>query len=214
MIALLALCTHLCPNSGHLEESITKAIREKHGAQLSKEAYGEIFVGCSPKFISPFLPDFSQPGPIVENVQKNQVRLLEQQELASQATFRELRSFLKLYTSMSVSKLEAFGIDSKTLMALKLFSRQLESEGAAVAVEAAAGSSSDAVIATTEESSAVHVSWKNATYKSALDIHYYLEDDDVVHIDEAEKQRRFENYFLGQIFQSFDIRKEANAIDM
>jgi len=210
MIALLALCTHLCPNS-NLEESITKAIREKHGAQLSKEAYGEIFVGCSPKFISPFLPDFSQPGLIMDNAVKHQVRLLEQNELASQTTFRELRSFLKLYTSISVSKLEAFGIDRKTLVALKLFSHQLESDTHSLAAESS--SSSSTPYSTSDESSSVSLSWKNATPKSALDIHFYLEDDEIVHIDEAEKQRRFENYFLGQIVQSYDIRKEANSIE-
>jgi hypothetical protein len=37
MIALLAICTHLCPSSGVVEESIAKVIREKHGSQLAKE---------------------------------------------------------------------------------------------------------------------------------------------------------------------------------
>lgn len=213
MIALLAICTHLCPNisnSNHFEESIAKAIREKHGAQLSKEAIAELFVFCSPKFISPFLPDFTQPppsmpgsGPWVENALKHQVRLLEQNELAPQSTFRELRSFLKLYTSISVSKLVSFGNDPVSLVALKLFMRQLESNTAVV----------EAAAAGNEATTSIVPSWKNATYKSAMDIHYYLVDDDTVHVDEPEKERRFENYFLGQIVQSYDIRKEANAID-
>ncbi len=198
MIALLALCTHLCPNHT-LEESITKVIREKHGVQLSKEAYTELFVFCSPKFISPFLPDFSQPSPVpIENAHKHQVRLLDQYELAPQATFRELRSYLKLYTSISVTKLVTFGIDPLSLMSLKLHARQLESH-------------QDPVDSNVQEATYVP-SWNNASYKSALDIHFYLSDDDTVHVDAAEKQRRFENYFLGQIVQSYEIRREANAI--
>jgi len=229
MIALLAICVHVCPNpsnSNHLEESIAKTIREKHGAQLSKDAFTELFVFCSPKFISPFIPDFTQPppsspgAPWVENALKHQVRLLEHYELAPQATFRELRSYLKLYTSISMSKLVSFGNDPVSLLALKLFMRQLESDKSSTAESTPLLAS-----AVTQEATSTSVapSWKNASYKSALDVHYYLVaeeeekkkgDDATVHIDGAEKQRQFENYFLAQTVQSYDIRKEANAIGM
>jgi len=187
MIALLAIATHLCPQANLVEESIAKAIREKHGAQLSKENYSDLFVFCAPKFVSPVVPDFSTPATLPnENAYKHQVHLLEQ-ELSCQTAFRKLRSYLKLYTSIAVSKLVSFGNDELTLAALKLKSRQRESTGVP--------------------------SLEAATLKSALDVHFYLEDEDTVHVDEAEKQRRFENYFLGQIVQSYDIRKDANAID-
>ena len=54
-------------------------------------------------------------------------------------------------------------------------------------------------------------SLREAAYKSALDIHYYL-DTDSIHVDEAEKQRRFENYFMAQISQNIDIRKDVQGI--
>mmetsp|Transcript_28046 Transcript_28046/g.68303 ORF Transcript_28046/g.68303 Transcript_28046/m.68303 type:complete len:96 (+) Transcript_28046:1-288(+) len=88
-----------------------------------------------------------------------------------------------------VSNLTSLGNDEKTLSSLKLKMRQWESNNA------------DAP------------SLKDASLKSALDIHFYLENDEVVHIDEAEKQRRFENYFMSQSGMSFDIRKDACAID-
>jgi translation initiation factor 3 subunit L len=187
MIALLAIVTHLCPQDNLVEESIAKVIREKHGAQLSKENYTDLFLYCAPKFVSPIIPDFSKSG-LIENAYKHQVHLLEQ-EFACQSSFRELRSYLKLYTSIGVSKLTAFGNDEKALPSLKLKLRQWESNNGDVP------------------------SLKEASLKSALDIHYYLEDDEIVHIDEAEKQRRFENYFMGQSAQSFDIRKDATGID-
>lgn len=185
MIALLAICTHLCPQANIVEESITKVIREKHGVALSKENYTDLFIFCAPKFVSPVVPDFNTSGP-TENAYKHQVHLLEQ-ELACQSSFRELRSYLSLYTSIRVSKLTAFGNDELTLPSLKLKLRQQESNDVP--------------------------SLKDASLKSALDIHYYLEDDETVHVDAAEKQRRFENYFLTQSSQSYDIRKDANAID-
>ena len=96
---------------------------------------------------------------------------------------------MKLYTSIGVSKLTSFGNDEKSLPSLKLKMRQWESNN------------TDAP------------SLKDASLKSALDIHFYLEDDEIVHVDEAEKQRRFENYFMRQSSQSLDIRKDACAID-
>jgi translation initiation factor 3 subunit L len=186
MIALLAICTHLCPQVNLVEESIAKVIREKHGASLSKEAYSDLFVFCAPKFVSPELPDFNVASSIpTENAYKHQVNLLEQ-ELFCQKEFRKLRSYLKLYTSIAVSKLVTFGNDESTLESLKLKSRQWESTDVP--------------------------SLLVATQKSALDIHFYLDDGETVRVDEAEKQRRFENYFLGQIVQSHEIRKDANVI--
>jgi len=187
MIALLAIVTQLCPQANLVEEAIARVIREKHGAQISKEKYTELFTFCAPKFVSPVIPDFNKSGP-TENVYKLQVNLFEN-EIASQSGYRELRSYLKLYTSIGVSKLTSFGNDEKSLPSLKLKMRQWESNN------------TDAP------------SLKDASLKSALDIHLYLEDDETVHIDEAEKKRQFENYFMSQSVQSVDIRKDACAID-
>jgi translation initiation factor 3 subunit L len=181
MIALLAIVTHLCP-AVTVEESLAKTIREKHGGQLSKEAYADLFVYCSPKFISPAIPDYSTEDFPMENAYKHQVHLLEK-ELECQATFRKFRSYLKLYTTLNVDKLVGFGNDRVTLTSMKLVQRQLE----------------------------CNESGEGESLKSAMDIHYYVQED-TISIDEAEKQRRFENYFLGQVEQSYDIRKDVNAI--
>lgn len=188
MVALLAICTHLCPQANLLEESLAKTIREKHGGQLSKEAYTDLFLFCAPKFISPTMPDFSTASTPTENAYKHQVKMLEG-ELACQSSFRELRSYLKLYTSITVPKLVNFGTEEVSLLSLKLNARQLESNKPDTP------------------------SFAQASWKSALDIHYYFEDDESIHVDAAEKQRRFEKYFLGQTVQSYDIRKDATAVN-
>jgi translation initiation factor 3 subunit L len=187
MIALLAICTHICPQAV-VDESIAKTIREKHGSHLSsKDSYNDLLVHCAPKFVSPAVPNFCETTVSAENAYNVQLSLLDQ-ELSCQAAFRKLRSYLKLYTSLPVSKLTSFGsVDEMLLLSLKLKFRQLESNSMAVP------------------------SSREASYKSALDIHYYLEDN-TVHVDEAEKQRRFENYFMTQISQNYDIRKDVQAI--
>jgi len=192
MIALLAICTHICPQTNLVEESISKTIREKHGAQMSKEAFTELFVFCAPKFVSPAIPDFVNSG-YIDNAYKQQIYLLEQ-ELKDQSNFRTLRSYLKLYTSIPTSKLIKFGNKEHTLPSLKLKMRQWESSATDIP------------------------SLKDASLKSALDIHFYAEkveesQDEIVHVDEAAKQRRYENYFFGQATQTYDIRKNANGID-
>ncbi|KAL3915447.1 MAG: hypothetical protein SGARI_008182, partial [Bacillariaceae sp.] len=142
-------------------------------------------------FISPAIPDFVKSGP-VENVYKQQVEMMEQ-EWKDQPAFRDMRSYLKLYTSIPIFKLTSFGNKESTLLSLKLKMRQLEDNNPAIA------------------------SLKQATPRSALDIQFYAEagadGEEIVHVDEAEKQRRFENYFMGQITQSYEIRKQADRIN-
>jgi translation initiation factor 3 subunit L len=147
MIALLAISTHICPQTNLVDESISKTIREKHGAQMSKEAYTELFVFCAPKFVSPAIPDFINSG-FVDNAYKQQIYQLEQ-ELKDQSNFRALRSYLKLYTSIPTSKLTNFGNKESTLPSLKLKMRQLESTNPDIP------------------------SLKEASSKSGLDIHFY-----------------------------------------
>lgn len=189
MIALLAICTSICSQPGLVDESISKAIREKHGSHISKDAYTELFVICAPKFVSPSIPGFIQVGSI-DNAYKRQIFMLEQ-ELKEQTSFKSLRSYLKLYTSIPVSKLLKFGNRLSTLPNLKLKMRQLESADPDIP------------------------SLNDVVTKSALDIHYYAGvggDNEIVHVDEAEKKRRFENYFFGQINQSCNINMTIDGI--
>jgi len=103
---------------------------------------------------------------------------------------------MKLYTSIPVSKLAAFN-DIKNeeitsyLTSFKHKMQQLENN---IPLE----DDEDAT-----EGSTNPLDGKIGT---ALDIHYYLVGD-VVHVDEAEKPRQFEAYFLSQIAQSEEILK-------
>mmetsp|Transcript_26247 Transcript_26247/g.36802 ORF Transcript_26247/g.36802 Transcript_26247/m.36802 type:complete len:269 (+) Transcript_26247:2827-3633(+) len=227
MIALLAILTHICPgatgrgssssSSSLLEDSVLRTIRDKHGSTLSKidageEGYEDLFMYACPKFVLSAIPDYSKPSsPQKDNAYKQQVTKF-QTEMMSQHSTRKLRSYMKLYTSIDVVKLASFNdatasvskegaAESQflpTLMAYKHKMKQLE--------------------CTTNEEEPQEKSLVQGQIGSALDIHYYITTStnngggSMVHVDEAEKQRRFENFFMGQIQQNIDILKDVEIL--
>jgi translation initiation factor 3 subunit L len=184
MLALLAILNYICPTQGVLDDPIVRLIREKHATRLqAASSYEDWFQ--SPKFVSvdPNVPAFRQ-----------QVQYFLQ-EMEPAVKNLELRSYLKLYTSLPVEKLAKFHDQSTEefmprLLSYKLRSRQLET-------------------GTTETEATATAA---AAWKVALDIHFYVVDS-VVHVDEVEKQRRFENYFVAQIAQANYVGMKAAKID-
>lgn len=227
MIALLAILTHICPTASKLDDSLNRIIRDKHSSQLSKieageEGYEEIFMFSCPKFISPSVPDYASINNLSANaagkdgaaatithagqdayrLQINQFML----EMSQQQSLRKLRSYMKLYTSIGVSKLAGFNDTAEDdflarLACCKHKMRQLEMNNTASSSSDGAQIEGAATDSTREEKS-----------NTALDIHYYIVGD-MVHVDEAEKQRRFENYFMRGIKVNSEIIKDVENID-
>lgn len=214
MIALLAILTHVTPLKGFVDESIAKTIRDKHGKQLSKieageEGYEDLFIYACPKFVSPSVPRYelakdSQGGG--QDAYKLQVKHF-MNEMANQQSMRKLRSFMKLYTSISVEKLGRLVMEEdflSLLVSYKNKSRQIERKkvGAGVAAVTTAG------VEENEESEV-----ETEAPGSIMDIHYFL-NEDMIHVDEAEKLHRFENYFMKKISQCTDIMNDIDAISV
>jgi len=242
MIALLAILTHACPggngrvasgggatgsvggNGGGggalvVEDSVARVVGDRHRTQLSKieageEGYEDLFIFACPKFISPAVPDYASlrtggvtPVGVVmggQDAYKLQVRHF-MNEMASQQTMRKLRSYMKLYTSIGVEKLGRLVLEAEfesLLLSYKHKMRQIEVDGRGV------GGGEDGVEVTSSSSSPL-----DGKVGTVMDIHYYIKDD-VIHVDEAEKQNRFENYFVSQISQCNDIIKDVEAISV
>lgn len=214
MIALLAILTHICP-SPLLDDSIASVVREKHATTLSKieageEGYEDLFVFACPKFVNPAVPDYSQatkPGataiPYGQDAYKLQVHHF-MNEMAVHQTLRKMRSYMCLYTSIEVEKLATFN-DMKVeefepwLVCFKHKMYQLE-RGTSLA----SGDSSS-------KGSTKGAKSDQDKLGTAMDIHYYLANN-VVHVDEAEKTRRFEDFFMKQIANNSDILRQVEAI--
>jgi translation initiation factor 3 subunit L len=107
-------------------------------------------------------------------------------EMSNQQTMMKLRSYMKLYTSISIEKLGRLVMEEdfeSLLLSYKLKTRQIES---------------------TDE---------GEVHGTVMDIHYFIKDG-IIHVDEAEKQNRFENYFLSQISQSTDIMRDVESLSV
>ncbi len=211
MIALLAILSHICPKSV-LDDTIASIVRDKHGTNLSKiengeEGYEDLFVFACPKFVNAAVPDYSQalvPGsPAMPDAYKLQVHHF-MNEMAAHATLRKMRSYMTLYTSINVDKLASFN-DMKVeefepwLVCFKNKLRQLERGIVTTSAETAAKGVARGVSSTQDK------------IGTALDIHYNVAGD-VVHVDEAEKTRRFETYFMKQISNNDDILRQLKFL--
>lgn len=212
MIALLAILSHVCPGAP-LDDSIASAVRDKHSSNLSKiesgeEGYEDLFVFACPKFVNPAVPDYSralEPGcpavPYGQDAYKLQVQHF-MNEMSPFATLRKLRSYMGLYTSIEVDKLASFNdmrreeFEPQWLACYKHKMRQIERAGTGTA--SAAGENS--------EGGGVRVN-------SAMDIHYNVAGS-VVHVDEAERARRFETFFVKQIRNCDDVLRQLENIEI
>ncbi|WZZ36925.1 hypothetical protein YC2023_020326 [Brassica napus] len=116
MYALHAVCLSLCPQTELVDESVNSQLREKYGEKMMRmqrfddEAFGvydELFSYACPKFITPSAPSFEEPL-----VNYNQVR---------NHVHIQVRTFLKVYSSISLGKLANYmELDEPTLRTILL----------------------------------------------------------------------------------------------
>ena len=208
--------------------------------ESGEEGYEELFVFACPKFISAHVPDYnrvlthadSSSGdgdkgeaevPTGQDAYRLQVRQFTS-EMDVQSTLRKLRSYMKLYTSIDVAKLAAFN-DVKEedfgplMLTYKHKTRQMQctssaggGAGGAGADPADPAADADAANSTVAAATATAGPAGGRLGNDALDVHYYV-NDGMVHVEEAERQRRFENYFLGQMEQNAEILRDAEDVD-
>ncbi|KAK0873902.1 hypothetical protein LTR87_011761 [Friedmanniomyces endolithicus] len=130
MYALVAICVAFYPT--RLDDTIHTALREKYGEQLTRMQRGgpealpifeELFRAACPKFISPTPPDFDQPHLNIDPVEHQLSIFME--EVKTNMWSPTVRSYLKLYTTMDLTKLAGFlEVDADTLKSWLLVNKQ------------------------------------------------------------------------------------------
>jgi len=130
MYALVAICVAFYPT--RLDDTIHTALKEKYGEQLTRMQRGgpealpifeELFRAACPKFISPTPPDFENPHLNPDPIE-HQLGIF-MNEVKNNMFTPTLRSYLKLYTTMDLTKLAGFlEVDAETLRGWLLVNKQ------------------------------------------------------------------------------------------
>ncbi|KAK3705361.1 hypothetical protein LTR37_013334 [Vermiconidia calcicola] len=130
MLALVAICVAFHPT--RLDDTIHTALREKYGEQLNRIQRGgpeslpifeELFRAACPRFISPTPPDFDHPHLNVDPVEHQLAIFME--DVKNNMYSATVRSYLKLYTTMDLTKLAGFlEVDAETLRSWLLVNKQ------------------------------------------------------------------------------------------
>lgn len=195
MYALLAISCALCPT--RLDENIQNIMRDKYGDQFTKMSRGEeglvafeeLFLYACPKFITSNSPPYHdaealeayQQSPTMGDPAQHQLKIFLC-DVKSQLTNANIRSFLRLFTTLGTDKLASFlEIDeeelTEILMLLKSSTRSLIwSEGSLL------------------EGSVVNT--------ADLD---FIIDTDMIHISENRPGRRYAEWFKRNSVRMHDV---------
>ncbi|KAG2188720.1 hypothetical protein INT44_003859 [Umbelopsis vinacea] len=189
MYALLAMCIALCPT--RLDENIHNHLREKYGDQLAKmqkgedsiSVYEDLFQYACPKFISPNGPNFDDLASIsqVNEPYQHHAKIFLS-DIHSQAMIPTLRSFLKLYTTMSIDKLAAFlEMDADELRTQLLMFKQRS-----------------------RQQKWINGNLLEGDIVSTSDLDFCIKQD-MIHIAESKVGRRYGDWFLRNITRFQDV---------
>eukprot|EP01118_Nematostelium_gracile_P019298 TRINITY_DN8905_c0_g1_i1.p1 TRINITY_DN8905_c0_g1~~TRINITY_DN8905_c0_g1_i1.p1 ORF type:complete len:493 (+),score=96.24 TRINITY_DN8905_c0_g1_i1:95-1573(+) len=187
MYGLLAICLSLGPQ--RVDENVNTLLREKHGDKMIKmqrgdeAAFEELFNYACPKFVNPAQFSLSQllEGTNATDAMKVQSRLFLQ-EVRQQLLVPTIRSYLKLYTTITTQKLSNFlDLDEETFTT-QLLCFKHKTRG---------------------------VSWTggqplNGEWAPTSDVDFYL-NQDMVHITDTKVQRKYSEFFLRHIHKFDEI---------
>ncbi|GMI81430.1 hypothetical protein like AT5G25757 [Hibiscus trionum] len=194
MYALLAICLSLCPQVKLVEETVNSQLREKYGEKMARmqryddEAfaiYDELFSYACPKFITPSAPSFEEP---LVNYNQDAYRLqlkLFLYEVKQQQLLSGVRTFLKVYSTISLGKLANYmEMDEPTLRSILLTYKHK-----------------------------THAVDSDGKIISNADVDFYI-DDDMIHVVESKSVKRYGDYFLRQIVKLEGVITDMDRIKL
>jgi len=192
MYALLAIAVALCPQ--RIDENIHAVLREKYGEKMARmqrgeeTAFSETFTFACPKFVQPATPDYGvEPSPN----QGQEAMLLQQrlfmQEVRQQVPIPIIRSYLKLYSTISIPKLTSF-LDTQEEEAIRSHLACFKHKTHNLVWGSPGSPLSGKVL-------------------SSSDVDFFV-DLDMVHIVDSKVVRRYGDYFIRNINKFEEILKD------
>lgn len=170
--ALLAIAHSLAPQ--RIPEAVSSGLRERYGPKINQLQGGsvaateELFIFACPRFVPGALPPpRTQPAPADTPIAARKQLQLFLRGAARQQTASVLRSYLKLYTTISLAKLAEFVHEDPESVRREL------------------------MCLTTNTHALLH----DDTWTSTSDTIIYIEND-MIHVVENKHARRYADYFL------------------
>jgi len=189
MYTLLCMCIVLCPQ--RIDESVNQQLREKFADKMLKMQKGDtaVFEECfsfsCPKFISPIPPNYDAPPANFHMEPFNLQLRMFMDEVQQQNIIPIIRSYLKLYTTMSIPKLASLSdLDEETLQTALLCFKHKQR----------------------------NLTWTKGTdalegeLLSAPETDFYI-DNDMIHIADTKIARRYGEFFIRSIAKIEEVNK-------
>ena len=206
MYVLLNICLVLYPQ--RIDETISVTLNQKFGDSMTKMQRGEqsefesaFGYGC-PKFLSPIATIY-EIDILASSGFKDKFDILKQQsdvfmeEIRQQLPILNIRNYLKLYTTMPISKLASFlEIEEQELKLLLLAYKQKMNNLICAA-----------------DASGKMGSGLSGKFVSSSDIDFYI-DKGMIHIADTKVERRYGSYFLKQIDSFEDMFNFVSQIKL
>lgn len=196
---LLNICLVLYPQ--RIDESISANLQMRFGDSMSKMQRGDLvefnnafLYGC-PKFFNPASNSVDSEGNEVEaprseaHIQQCEMFM---EEINQQVPILIVRSYLKLYTTISIAKLATFLEQDEESLRLQLLAYKHKMR-TMMCVESNSGKSG-----------------LEGEFVSNSDIDFYI-DKDMIHIADTKVQRRYGDYFLRQINNFEDLYSQVSS---
>jgi len=205
ILAMTAIAIALCPGY-RVDDQVRELVEGKWAEKLRRmvagdvQAYVDLFQQTCPKFISPIVPDYSVAVNMGQDAFGNQVSVLAA-EVMQQIAVLKIRSYMRLYASIDISKLARFADVSEPAFISQLVSfrhKSMEVQRAPVGDDAAGRRGKEG----------------QATARvSTSDVHYHIQDGALV-IDtsahKSDKSRAVERYFAAGVRKHAEIVSDLN----
>lgn len=188
---LLAIALNFYPM--RIDDSINSYLKEKYSEKLLKLQRGgdrdelsNMFHYACPKFLSPVPPNFEGVTDQYLMEPYNQQLKVFIDEVQQQLLISDIRSFLKLYTTLPISKLASF--INKTPNELKSI-----------------------LLCFKHKMSNIESDQVNEEFKSSSEVDFYIHND-MVHIADTKVATRFSDFFIRQMQKINEINANLKMI--
>ncbi|KDR15818.1 eukaryotic translation initiation factor 3 subunit L [Zootermopsis nevadensis] len=208
MYHLLAICLVLHPQC--IDESIHQVLREKnYHEKMYKMQYGELsefetcFIFACPKFLSPAPPPLDATGDYdyVKEATKRQTQVF-MDEVRQQKMLPTIRSYLKLYTTLPLSKLATFMGPGPS----QNDSRDLKEEIEALIIHLLCFKHKMKNVVWTRGTSGLE-----GKFQSGSELDFYI-DHEMIHIADTKVAHRYGDFFIRKILKFEDLNRKLRMI--